>query len=53
MEVIHLWGMTEMSPVGTGALRPRRWEAMTSDQQLDLKVKQGPRHVGRRDEDRR
>ncbi len=41
MEVIHLWGMTEMSPVGTGALRPRRWEAMTSDQQLDLKVKQG------------
>jgi acyl-CoA synthetase (AMP-forming)/AMP-acid ligase II len=41
MEVIHLWGMTEMSPVGTGALRPRRWDAMSSDQQLDLKVKQG------------
>ena len=41
MEVSHLWGMTEMSPVGTGALRPRRWDAMSSDQQLDLKVKQG------------
>jgi len=41
IEVLHLWGMTEMSPVGTGSLRPRNWDALTTDQQLDLKVKQG------------
>ena len=41
VDVIHLWGMTEMSPVGTGALRPRRWDSMSTDEKLDLKVKQG------------
>ena len=41
VDVIHLWGMTEMSPVGTTSQRPRHWESMTREQQLDLKVKQG------------
>ncbi len=41
VDVIHLWGMTELSPVGTAALRPRRWNQMNQDEKLDLKVKQG------------
>jgi fatty-acyl-CoA synthase len=53
MEVIHLWGMTEMSPVGTGALRPRRWDCDVERPAARPQGQAGPRHVGRRDEDRR
>ena len=39
--VIHAWGMTEMSPLGTlGTLKPHV-EAMPYDKQLDYKCKQG------------
>ena len=41
VDVMHLWGMTELSPVGTASLRPRRWDKMSVDEKLDLKVKQG------------
>lgn len=40
-EVVHAWGMTEMSPMGTlGALKAGM-EDFTTDQLLDVKVKQG------------
>ena len=39
--VVHAWGMTEMSPLGTlGTLKPHV-EAMSYDRQLDYKCKQG------------
>ncbi len=41
MEVAHLWGMTETSPVGTAGQRPPEWDDMSLDAQLDLVSKQG------------
>lgn len=41
VDVLHLWGMTELSPVGTACLRPARYDQMTAEEKLDLKVKQG------------
>jgi len=41
VEVLHLWGMTEMSPVGTGALKPRNWDSLSADEKIDVKLKQG------------
>jgi len=39
--VVHAWGMTEMSPLGTlGTMKPHV-EAMPYDRQLDYKCKQG------------
>jgi len=39
--VVHAWGMTEMSPLGTlGTMKPHV-EAMSYDRQLDYKCKQG------------
>ena len=39
--VVHAWGMTEMSPLGTlGTMKPHV-EAMPYDKQLDYKCKQG------------
>jgi fatty-acyl-CoA synthase len=39
--VIHAWGMTEMSPLGTlGTMKPQI-EALPYEQQLDYKCKQG------------
>jgi fatty-acyl-CoA synthase len=41
VEVVHAWGMTEMSPLGTlGSLKCGMTE-LPYDQQLDYKVKQG------------
>jgi fatty-acyl-CoA synthase len=41
VDVIHAWGMTEMSPLGTlGSMKPEYAE-LTGDAQLDIKVKQG------------
>jgi len=37
----HIWGMTEMSPVGTVTLRPGDWDDLTRDEQLDILGKQG------------
>jgi fatty-acyl-CoA synthase len=41
VEVIHAWGMTEMSPVGTlGTMKPETMH-LQGDARLDLKEKQG------------
>ena len=37
----HLWGMTETSPVATSLGPIPEWEAMDTDQRLDLLCKQG------------
>ena len=41
IQVIHLWGMTETSPVATAASPPQGWEAMSRDEQLDMLQRQG------------
>jgi fatty-acyl-CoA synthase len=41
VQVIHAWGMTEMSPVGTlGSLKPE-YAALTGEARLDIQQKQG------------
>jgi fatty-acyl-CoA synthase len=39
LPLLHAWGMTETSPIGTVA-RPRSWH--TADQLLDVRLTQGP-----------
>ena len=34
IRVNHLWGMTEMSPIGTVGAPPANWEEMSEDEQL-------------------
>lgn len=41
VEVKHLWGMTETSPIGTAGSKPAHWEDMTHEERLDLICKQG------------
>lgn len=41
IKVIHLWGMTETSPVATAASPPPGWEDLSRDAQLDMLQKQG------------
>lgn len=41
VEVKHLWGMTETSPIGTAGTAPPGWDAMTRDERLDLIGRQG------------
>jgi fatty-acyl-CoA synthase len=39
--VLHGWGMTEMSPLGTlGTMKPE-YASLTGEEQLDIKMKQG------------
>ena len=41
VQVIHAWGMTEMSPLGTlGSLKPE-YAHLTGEDRLDIQVKQG------------
>jgi fatty-acyl-CoA synthase len=41
VEVIHAWGMTEMSPLGTlGTLKPEH-DGLAGEKRLDIKQKQG------------
>jgi len=41
VQVFHAWGMTELSPLGTlGALKPGM-EDLSTDDQIDIKIKQG------------
>jgi len=41
VEVIHAWGMTEMSPLGTlGTMKPE-YAGLTGDSRLDVQEKQG------------
>jgi fatty-acyl-CoA synthase len=41
VEVVHAWGMTEMSPLGTlGTLKPE-YAGLTGEERLDVQIKQG------------
>jgi fatty-acyl-CoA synthase len=41
VEVIHAWGMTELSPIGTVGTLPPEAAALPFDRQLPLRLKQG------------
>jgi fatty-acyl-CoA synthase len=41
VEVKHLWGMTETSPIGTAGAPPPHWDEMSHDEKLDRICKQG------------
>jgi fatty-acyl-CoA synthase len=41
VEVIHAWGMTEMSPLGTLCTMKPEYAALSGDARLDLQMKQG------------
>ena len=46
VEVCHAWGMTEMSPLGTlGSLKPEH-HALSSEERLDVQMKQGHNPFG-------
>jgi acyl-CoA synthetase (AMP-forming)/AMP-acid ligase II len=40
-DVIHAWGMTEMSPIGSLSTATAQTETLTADQRWTLKLKQG------------
>ncbi|HET9025666.1 MAG TPA: 3-(methylthio)propionyl-CoA ligase, partial [Burkholderiaceae bacterium] len=41
VQVLHAWGMTEMSPLGTVCTLKRQHESMPAEQRLALQAKQG------------
>ncbi len=41
IRVNHLWGMTEMSPVGTVGAPPANWDALSEDEQLAYMARPG------------
>jgi fatty-acyl-CoA synthase len=41
VHVNHLWGMTEMSPVGTIGAPPPDWDSMSDDEQVDYMTRAG------------
>ncbi|MEO7635495.1 MAG: long-chain fatty acid--CoA ligase [Sphingomicrobium sp.] len=41
IRVNHLWGMTEMSPVGTVGAPPADWDALSEDEQLAYMARPG------------
>ncbi len=41
LKVVHAWGMTEMSPIGTVANLPSEIRELSEDEQLDYRAKQG------------
>lgn len=41
IRVNHLWGMTEMSPIGTVGAPPATWDEMTDEEQLDYLSRPG------------
>jgi fatty-acyl-CoA synthase len=41
VEVIHAWGMTEMSPLGSLCTMKPEYAALTGDAKLDIQMKQG------------
>ena len=41
VRVNHLWGMTEMSPVGTVGAPPVTWDAMTDEEQVEYTTRPG------------
>ncbi len=46
VEVIHAWGMTEMSPLGSLCTMKPEYAELTGDALLDIKQKQGPAPFG-------
>lgn len=46
LEVVHLWGMTETSPVGTCASLPHRLADRSGEEKLQLQLKQGRAFYG-------
>ncbi len=41
VHVLHAWGMTETSPIGTIGMRPANWDELSFEQQVDTVCKQG------------
>jgi fatty-acyl-CoA synthase len=41
IHVNHLWGMTEMSPVGTVGAPPSNWDSMSDDEQVEYMSRPG------------
>src|SRR5215213_768333 len=41
IHVNHLWGMTEMTPVGTVGAPPANWDVMSDDEQVDYMSRPG------------
>lgn len=41
VRVRHLWGMTEMSPIGTVGAPPANWASMSDDEQVDYLSRPG------------
>ena len=41
VRVNHLWGMTEMSPVGTVGVLPPQWDEMNEEEQIDYSARAG------------
>ena len=41
LDVVHAWGMTETSPIGTCGARPANWEQMSDEEQVDYTARQG------------
>jgi fatty-acyl-CoA synthase len=41
VQVLHAWGMTEMSPVGTCGVLKGKHDAMTADERISIQAKQG------------
>ena len=46
VEVIHAWGMTEMSPIGSMSAIQPPLDRLPLERQMDFKVKQGVPHFG-------
>jgi acyl-CoA synthetase (AMP-forming)/AMP-acid ligase II len=46
VHVKHLWGMTEMSPVGTAGIIPREWDSMSEDQRIEYSCRAGQAFFG-------
>lgn len=46
VDVVHAWGMTEMSPIGTVAELTPRQKALPLDERITLKLSQGHRVFG-------
>jgi acyl-CoA synthetase (AMP-forming)/AMP-acid ligase II len=41
IRVVHVWGMTELSPIGTIACEPENWDELSFDEQVTVKGRQG------------
>lgn len=41
IRVRHLWGMTEMSPIGTVGAPPSNWDSMSDEEQVDYQSRPG------------